>query len=528
MNGKKIHIFDTTLRDGQQCPGAAMSFEHNMAYAHLAAKVGVDVLEAGFPAASKLDFDIVQSIATEVGSQKNSPIIAALTQLREEQIDRTIEALTPAVPNGKGRLHVYVPVDPHLMAASLGEKADFKKIITDTERFITKAVGAGLSVEFSPEGYSRMAEHFDFVTDLIRAAVSAGAAVVNCPDTTGAASRFQGDHYFVESMKKHAAIIAKEFPTKEIIWSVHCHNDFGLALDNSIEGVFRGPATQIEGCINGIGERAGNVSLEQCIMVVKHFGSDEYYTDIKHEYLKEISDFVAKHMLPRQPHSPVCGDNAAKHSSGGHTNAVLKNPTVYQGFDPKEVGMEVSLLFGPLSGGNHAQSIIMAAGFICAENEKAPIAQFIKNFYSERRKGITDAELVKGYIEYRKPIKIESFDYARKKDVSEVILRGDFFDRLDQEIIGTSTGRDSALATLKKLVDEKFPGFEIANYQSESVGEGISALSQSTIIIQSGADSSARYEGIGRDHDIEISAMKALLDAVNVAYVTQRYRSAVS
>ena len=267
-----VKIFDTTLRDGQQCPGAGMSFERNLEYAHLAAELKVDVLEAGFPSASKLDFQIVQRIAEELKDTPDAPVIAGLTQLRSELVDKTIEALLPAASRGKGKMHVYVPCAPDLMTASLGDRAGRKsELVAEVGEFVARAVKAGLFVEFSPEGYSRMGENFDFVTDLIRAAVQSGADTINCPDTIGGACRLQGKEYFVEKLKEHAHIIAREFPGRKIIWSTHCHNDFGLAVDNSIQAVFFGPCRQIEGCINGIGERAGNTALEQCIMIINHF-----------------------------------------------------------------------------------------------------------------------------------------------------------------------------------------------------------------------------------------------------------------
>lgn len=525
-SSKQVKIFDTTLRDGQQCPGAGMSFENNLAYAHLAKKLGVDILEAGFPAASKLDFEIVNHIATEITEGQNSPIVAALCQLRSDQVDKTIEALGPAIKNKKARLHVYLPVDPRLMAASLGEERALnrKGLIKDLEEFVGRAFRAGLEVEFSPEGYSRQGHNFDFVTDLIRCAVSAGASIINCPDTIGGAAPYQDKEYFVEKMKQHADIIKEEFPSKVITWSVHCHNDFGLALENSLNGVFYGPALQIEGCFNGVGERAGNVALEQCVMIIKHFGESfptPFRTAIKTEHLKEVSDFIRAHMLPRQPHSPIVGENAMRHSSGGHTNAVLKDPLAYQPFDPAEVGADITFSFGPLSGGNHARSIIQDSGFICEENEKAIIAQFIKDTYQERRKGITDEELLEAYYQYRKPISINHFAYGKTEDQASVTLDGKFFDLVGR-IEGEIRGKDSALAALKKLIDENFPGLEILSHRSESDGRGTSASSVSNIVVQ--GINSERYSGRGEDQDIEISAMKALVDAANRAYVNAAYR----
>lgn len=402
-NDKTIYIFDTTLRDGQQSPGAGMSFEDNIIYAEKADKLGVDILEAGFPAASQYDFDIVHAISKKMANENSSMIIAALCQLREAQVIRTMEALKPSVSKGKARLHTYVPVDPNLMEVSLGKKADdHQRIIKDVYRLIKMAVDSGFEVEFSPEGYSRMQHHFDFTTDVICAAVSAGATVINCPDTIGGASRWEGENYFVNNMQRHADIVAEKFPEKSITWSVHCHNDMGLALENTMEAVFKGPARQIEGCINGVGERAGNTSLEQCIMVIDQFGGSVggVKTNANIAYLKDISDFIAEKMLPRQPHSPICGDNAACHTAGGHTNAILKNPNAYQPFDPGRVGNKISFIFGPLSGGNHAKEILNQYGLDCPEEEKAEVAQAIKNMYASRRKGISDLELVSAFKKY--------------------------------------------------------------------------------------------------------------------------------
>ena len=199
----------------------------------------------------------------------------------------------------------FIPIclcDPDLMHSSLGNYVLRKeKIITDVYDFIRIAAREGLEIEFSPEGYSRMGDNFAFVTDVIRAAISAGATIINCPDTIGGACKRQAEHYFVNKMILHAEIMQKEFPDKNIIWSAHCHNDFGLALENTMNAIFDGPATQIEGCFNGIGERAGNVSLEQCIMYLKHFGarvesdSDEshknFYTTDQCQIIQKSLDF---------------------------------------------------------------------------------------------------------------------------------------------------------------------------------------------------------------------------------------------
>ncbi len=522
---QQVRIFDTTLRDGQQCPGAGMSPDLNIEYALLASELKVDVLEAGFPSASKGDFQIVNQIATLLTEKNSTSEIAGLCQLRDEQIDITMEALNPALKNNKALLHVYVPVSPELMRASLGDKADKTKIVEKTGEYIARAYKAGFKVEFSPESYSQQGENFDFVTDLICAAIESGANIINCPDTVGSAFSLQEQEYFVNKMNLHKEIVATRFPNSEIIWSAHCHNDYGLAVQNSINAVINGPATQIEGCFNGIGERAGNVALESVIMILDQYGSLEsakadFYTNINIEKLQKISNFVSTYMLPRQPHWPVTGDNASKHSSGGHTNAVLSDPLAYQPFDPRRIGNKISLIFGPLSGGNHAQSVIHERGYKCEDSEKGEIAQYIKNLYSERRKGITDDELLLAYIAYRSPINISNYDYSRSSSRVTLGLEGKVFS-LEGKIEQEQEGKDSALAVLKKIIEQFLP-IEIVNHKSESDREGIEAQSVSRIIIST--EDQDQFEGIGRDSDIEISALKALTDAVNKAYVFKHYK----
>lgn len=527
MTNQPITIFDTTLRDGQQCPGAGMSFDHNLEYAHLAAEAGIHVLEAGFPAASQTDFMIVNTIAQELSGKANAPIIAGLCQMREKQVEITIRALQPALPQRKARLHIYLPVDPQLMEDSLGSHAEnTAQLLHDVYQLVKQGSDAGLEVEFSAEGYSRLGKNFDFTTDVFRAAVSGGATILNCPDTIGGACRFQGPNYFVEHMNQHANILRREFPDKRITWSMHCHNDYGLALENTMNGVFLGPATQIEGCINGIGERAGNVALEQCIMYIKNFGmlgngKQTFSTDINTAKLKPLSDFVSRYMLPRQPHWPITGENAARHTSGGHTNAVIKNPLAYQPFDPREVGNQISLLFGPLSGSNHAKSVIEQFGYHCEENEKTIIAQFIKDFYADRRKGITDHELLQAYLYYRQPIKVTEFGYSKQGNISAIKLKGAFFNHAHGIELSSDVG-DTALATLHKAIEKYFPDFVIEHYHSQAATKGIESLCASKITIRNAGKKF--FNGTGEDQDIEISALKALVMAVNSAYIYQHYK----
>lgn len=524
-NSKQVYIFDTTLRDGQQCPGAGMNFEKNMEYAQLAANVNIDILEAGFPAASSEDYKIVESIAQMYAQMESSPKVAALCQMREEQVITTIQSIKSLIPSKRARLHVYLPVDPELMQASLGDYANnIPQIHQDLGKYIRMAVDAGCEVEFSPEGYSRMGDTFNFVTDVIDTAIQAGATIINCPDTIGGACYLQGKDFFVNKMVRHADIMKQRYPDKNIIWSAHCHNDYGLALTNTMQSIFDGPVTQIEGCFNGIGERAGNVSIEQCIMYLKAFGynnsvNKNFHTNTKSHQIKNISDFVAKYMLPRQAHWPISGENAARHSSGGHTNAILKNPQAYQPFDPKEVGKEITFIFGPLSGSNHAQSIIKDHGYICENEEKFAVTQFIKDYFSNRRKGLTDTEFMQAYFAYRAPIKINTYKYRKREKITEISING-LFNGEAQVINAASKVGGTALTALHQALENYLAPISIESYRSESKDKGEDAISIASISI---SYNNKLYTGIGEDIDIEVSALKALVNAVNRTLSHNKY-----
>jgi 2-isopropylmalate synthase len=525
QKSKQVYIFDTTLRDGQQCPGAGMDFNQNIAYAKLAANVNIDILEAGFPAASSEDYKIVESIAKMYAQMASSPKVAALCQLREEQITTTIASISSLIPSKRARLHVYLPVDPELMHASLGSYAkDKQQIYHDLHKYIKMAVAAGCEVEFSPEGYSRMGDGFDFVTDVIDTAIQAGATIINCPDTIGGACYLQGDDFFVNKMKQHANIMQQRYPDKSIIWSAHCHNDYGLALSNTMQSIFDGPVTQIEGCFNGIGERAGNVSLEQCIMYLKAFGyknslAKNFHSNARTQNIKDISDFVATHMLPRQAHWPISGENAARHSSGGHTNAILKNPQAYQPFNPQEVGQEISFVFGPLSGSNHAQSIIKDHGYCCENSEKIAITQYIKDYFSNRRKGLTDAEFMQAYFAYKAPIKVKLYRYQKHTKYTQICLECTI-NAEDKIISAKSKVGGTALTALHHALEQYLKPISIESFRSQSKDKGEEALSISSISI---SYNNELYTGIGEDIDIEVSALRALVNAVNRAIVHEKY-----
>lgn len=393
-------FFDTTMRDGRQCPGAWVTDAHYFEYIALANRVGFDVIEAGFPSSSESEFWQVKEVADRAWSGEISSMIAGLCQLRRDQVERTIRSLEWAVKARKAFFHTYLPVDPKLLRASIGD-IDRAAEIQKVSDFISLAVWQGMIAQFSPEGYSRVWENFDFTTDLIRSAVQAWATYINCPDTIGGASHYEGQNYYVENMRRHKEIIDREFPWNGVVWSVHTHNDLGNAVENSIWWVVNGVARKVEWTVAWVWERAGNADLLQVVMNLRQFHDKRFDTNhIDTSLFWSIGNLVSRSMLPVQPHYPIIGANAYRHTSGGHVNALQHDSSVYHPFDPVSVGGNVSFIFGPQSGWNLAQEIVEKSGIKFEGNEKV-FAQYLKNAFPERRKGMTDGEIINAYHQWK-------------------------------------------------------------------------------------------------------------------------------
>ena len=522
---KKVEIFDTTLRDGQQSPWAAMSTEDNIAYVLMAADMWVDVMEVGFPSASVEEFERVKKISDVLMTWEKSPMIAWLCQLRESQVKKTIEALDVAIKNWKWRVHTYFPIDPELMKASVGDM-DPKQIEEDVYRLCKMASDAGAQVQFSLEWYSMIWDNFEFGTSLLDAAVRWWATVLNCPDTIGGSSWMQGEDYFIHKINAHSDILFDRFHNIDLKFSTHNHNDMGTAVENSIKAASKTPVSQVECTVNGIGERAGNASMQEVVMQIYMYGKNVWlFTEIDTTKLQAISDFVAKKMLPRQPNSPITWDNAARHTAGWHTNALLENPTVYQPYDPVVVGKKwIELVFGPSSGGNHAKHIVESFGYVCKDAEKTQIAQFIKNMYKDRYKWVTNEEVIDGYFEYRyehntKPVEINKINFNRQNGNTSVELLWKFFDKdsVSKDIIW----EDWAFTAVKQLFDEMIPWYIVEDYGQTADSPTTSANAISYTIINKDGK---KFKWYGKSRDIEKSAIRALIDAYNKAWIESRFR----
>jgi len=324
MSGNKVHIFDTTLRDGEQVPGCKLNTKEKVELALKLEELGVDIIEAGFPISSPGDFESVSQIAAVI----TKATVCGLTRAVEKDIEVAAEALKGAV---RPRIHTGIgSSDNHIKY----------KFNSTREEILERAVKAvKLARNFVPdvEFYAEDAGRADleFLARLTEAVIKAGATVINVPDTTG----FCLPHQYAEKM---AYLVNNVSNIDKAILSCHCHNDLGLATANSIAGAIAG-ARQIECTINGIGERAGNTSLEEVVMTIKKHPELNLYTGIDATQLLPMSRLVSETMrMVVQPNKAVVGDNAFSHSSGIHQDGFLKEATTYEIIAPEEVGADTS------------------------------------------------------------------------------------------------------------------------------------------------------------------------------------------
>jgi len=320
MPDKKIFIFDTTLRDGEQVPGCKLNTKEKIELALKLEELGVDIIEAGFPISSPGDFHSVEEISKIV---KNATV-CGLTRAVQKDIKVAADALKHAK---RPRIHTGIGTsDHHIKSKFNSTREEILKRATQAVKWAKNFVD---DVEFYAEDAGRTDN--DYLADVIESVIAAGATVVNIPDTTGYCLPYQyGDK--IAYLVNHVKNIDKA------IISCHCHNDLGLATANSIAGVIAG-ARQIECTINGLGERAGNTSMEECVMVIKQHKHLGFYTDIKTQLLNPMSRLVSDTMrMPVQPNKAIVGANAFSHSSGIHQDGFLKDSLTYEIINPEEVG----------------------------------------------------------------------------------------------------------------------------------------------------------------------------------------------
>lgn len=378
MSGKRVHIFDTTLRDGEQVPGCKLNTKEKIELALKLEELGVDIIEAGFPISSPGDFESVSQISKVI----TTATVCGLTRAVEKDIEVAADALKyakrPRIHTGIGTSDLHIKTKFNSTREEIIERA--VKAVKFARRFVD-------DVEFFAEDAGRTDN--EYLARVVEAVIAAGATVVNIPDTTG----YCLPHQYGEKI----AFLVNHVPNVDkAILSCHCHNDLGLATANSVAGVIAG-ARQVECTINGLGERAGNTSLEEVVMILKQHAYLEFQTNIKTELLNPLSRLVSDTMrMPVQPNKAIVGSNAFAHSSGIHQDGFLKNAQNYEIITPEEVGAEGSKIVLTARSGRSALAYrFQKLGYeFNRDDVDALYQQFLKVADSKKEVGNEDLDLM--------------------------------------------------------------------------------------------------------------------------------------
>lgn len=509
---EELIIFDTTLRDGEQAPGCSMSLAEKMRVATSLARMGVDVIEAGFPAASPGDFEAVKAIAKEVETSS----ICGLARSNKADIERAWEALQYAK---KPRIHVFLATSAIHREYKLNMAKD--EILRRVHEGVTLAKSLCADVEFSPEDASRT-EH-EFLAEVVRTAADAGATTINVPDTVGYTVPSEFYDLFNHLRQE---ILGRE----DIVLSVHCHDDLGMAVANSLAAV-RGGARQIECTINGIGERAGNCSLEEVVMAVRT-RPDIYplHTNIDSTRLYPVSRLVAKATGMHVPRNKaVVGDNAFAHEAGIHQHGMLQNASTYEIMKPQDVGISRSnLVLGKHSGRHAFRQRVEDLGFNVSEEEiERAFADF--KVLADKKKDIYDADIeaivLRRNVNEKGPWRLQDLmiqSRSREASTAKVCLVHNDGHEAEAEATG-----DGPVAAAFSAVEQAL-GVEVVlrNYDVRNVSVGEDAQGDVTVSVEYDQQ---EYHGSGLHTDIVEASVRALLQAMNrlpqVAPVTRSVES---
>lgn len=507
MKNERILIFDTTLRDGEQCPGASMNLQEKLAIARQLERLKVDVVEAGFPVISEGDFAAVKAIAEEL----KGPIVAGLARCVAKDIDAAGAAVQPA--GRRGRIHVFLATSKIHREFKLGKAEE--EIIRLAVEGVRRAKTYVKDVEFSPEDASRTEP--DFLVKVCRAAVEAGASTVNIPDTVGWAVPIE-----FEALIRRLRSAVPEFQSGQALISVHCHNDLGLAAANSLAAI-RAGARQVECTMNGIGERAGNAALEEIVMAL-NTRKDVYRgfeCGVNAKEIVRTSRLVARMSgLNVQRSKAIVGENAFAHSSGIHQDGILKKRETYEIMDPVQVGWgKTELPLTKHSGRAAVSSRLRHLGFKMTEEDLRAIFARFKEI-GDKKKFVYDddlAALVEGHITVVP--ETWSLDYIGVSSGSSTVptatVRLKRTDKSQKAAVlqdaGVGDGPvDAALKAIDRLTQTRG---RLKDFALQSVSQGKDALGEVTVKVDFGDGEIVTGKGVSTDI-IEASA-KAYLNAVN-------------
>ena len=495
----RLLIFDTTLRDGEQSPGASMNIDQKLQVAQQLERLGVDIIEAGFPASSPGDFDAVNAISEAI----ETVTVAGLARIwPEEDILRCADAIAPAK---KARIHTFVGTSP-LHREMVSWAATREDILKQAVRAVEMAKSFTADVEFSPMDASRTEK--EYLADIIDATIAAGANTINVPDTVGYATPAEWAALMTWLYQRVPSL-------RDVVLSVHCHDDLGMAVANSLAAVTAG-ARQVEGCINGIGERAGNASVEEVATAVR-LRPDIYgvWTGLDHSQIYRTSRLVSQMTgMLVQPNKAVVGANAFAHASGIHQDGVLKNARTFEIIDAGEVGAEAKLVLGKLSGRHAFKVRLLEMGFDLGDDEfKRAFARFKQ--LADRKKEVTDRDL-ESIVADEVRLASEAFklDHLQVSSGTQLkptaTVRIAFEDGTKVEAVAMGDGPvDAAYRAINEIVH--IPN-KLEEFRVQEVTAGIDAVGEVNVRVRGGEN---LCSGHGADTDILVAAAKAYLNALN-------------
>ena len=509
----KVLIFDTTLRDGEQSAGIGLTTAEKLDIARQLDRLGVDVIEAGFAASSPGDFEAVRTIAAEV----RRPIVASLARCVPEDIDAAWDAIKDAE---RPRIHTFISSsDVHLMDLL---RKNPEEVLDQATASVERARRYCDDVEFSPMDATRT--DLEYLYRMVEACIDAGATTVNIPDTVGYALPSE----FAERIR----LIRQNVPNIDrAVISVHCHNDLGNAAPNSIAAVMEG-ARQVEGCINGLGERAGNASLEEVIMTIETRGADMgVSTNIDTRQIYRTSRLVSDITgFQVQPNKAIVGANAFRHASGIHQDGVLKERTTFEIMDPEAIGWPSgSLVLGKLSGRAGLRARLDDLGFHLTRDQLDEAFDAFKEL-ADRKREVSDADLealMAAQRRARSEPDLYSLDHVQVScgdhdiPTATVTITGPDGNAVTDAATGTGPV-DAVYQAINRVIE--VPN-RLTEFRVDAVTEGIDAIGDVTIRIARDGQS---YLGRGSDTDIIVASAKAYMNALNRLLIIERGQKAAA